>query len=120
MIGRPCSIRCSTASSFSASGSFEANTPASVLLVGGEHVHGEAAGLAHDRQRAGVVLKADQRQQRLQGQRAQRVGRHAAGAGGPGARDHGDARGEAAEHLAEELGIGGRWRAWLIDAGGHV
>ena len=77
-----------------------------VLLVGAQHVDPEAAGLADDRERAGVVLEAHERQQRVQRQRAQRVGGHAAGRRRSRARDHRDAGREPPEHLAEQLRIG--------------
>ena len=106
MIGTPCSKPVVDALELLGLGQLRGEHAGEVLLLGAQDVDGEPARLAHDRQRPGLILEAHERQQRLQRQRAQRVGGHPALARGPGAGDHRHAGGEPAENLAEQLGIG--------------
>src|SRR6185312_1103568 len=68
-----------------------------VLRAGTQHVDGEAAGVAHERQRARALLEADEREQRVERDGADGVRRQAALTRRTGDRDDGDAGGEVAE-----------------------
>ena len=85
-IGMPASSRCGTSRSFSRLGHLRGEHARDVLRARAQHVDGEAAGVAHERQRARALLEADERQQRVERDRADGVRGHAALARRPGAR----------------------------------
>ena len=76
-----------------------------LLLAGAQHVDREAAGVAHDAQRAGAVVEAHQHQQRVQRQRADGVGGHAHGTAPVQPRDHRHSGREVAHHGPKALPV---------------
>ena len=74
-----------------------------VLLGLREDVDDERAGLHHRRLCLAGLVQADQDHRRLHRQRAERAGRGAEPAAVDGGRDDGDAAGEPADHVAEDL-----------------
>ena len=91
-----------------------------LALLRAQHVDSKPAGLAHDREGPRLVFEADQRQERVQRQRAEGVRGHAALARGPGTGDHRDSGGKPPEYFAKQFRIERRGHGQFLYGGAHA